>query len=114
MREIEIKQAIENVREICDKHKVPITNYGDDEEFPNGSQGSDNVISIECSRRFDLSDDNKQLIFSVTYYPWIRVMPNELSIEEFDKILKQGERVKECVIELNEFFNEHTIYKNVV
>lgn len=41
-------------------------------------------------------------------------MPNELSIEEFDKILKQGERVKECVIELNEFFNGHTIYKNVV
>ena len=95
-------EALQKIKEICDSYKVPITFYSDD-DFPDGAQGSDDVISISRKdTHFKYDDDEAYWV--VKYQPWIRVMPSNLDLESFDAILAQGKQVRECVAEINNFF----------
>lgn len=103
---MDLKEAIKKVEEICHKHHVPVKHYHEDEnDFPDGRQDSDDVISIKRSVRTRPDWDAGETRFEVTYYPWIRVMPNDLSIKDFDNILEQGQNVRKCVVDLNDFLS---------
>ena len=105
------KEALNKIREICEVYKVPITFY-DDGGFPDGAQGSENVVSINRKNTKWVSDGD-EVYWHVEYQPWIRVIPNDLTVEKFDEILTQGEKVRECVIELNEFFENKKVIEDL-
>ena len=101
------REALQKIKEICEAHKVPIVFYSED-DFPDGAQGSDNVISIS-KKDIHFKYDGDEAYWVVKYQPWIRVMPSNLDLESFDTILAQGKRVRDCVAEINFFFENKKV-----
>lgn len=106
MRTVNKDTAIEKIKEICNYYKVPIQIYSEG-DFPEGRQTNEDVISLKRNLRF--TQDGYQQGFVVSYSPWIRVMGADLSIAEFESILEQGERVKSCIVELDDYLSNTLI-----
>ena len=105
---VDMATAIEHILNICERNKVPVKQYNEN-EFPDGCQTSDDVITV---RRFLRANyENNGIIWNVKYVPWIRVMPNIETLDEYDTILEQGIRVRNCIQELEEYLNSIEIYE---
>ena len=106
----DMKDALEKIKEICESFSVPIVFYNEN-DFPDGRQTTEDVISISKSG-ITTKFEPDYVYFEVKYFPWIRVMPRDLELEDFDKILDQGKRVRNCVSQINDFFADKRVREN--
>lgn len=107
-RNITMQEAVEVILTICDHYFIDVIQYKEN-DIPDGKQNSENMFTIKRNIGYNFDSDNPGL--TVYYRPWVRSM-SELSVEEFRNLLNCGQRIADCVDELNEYLKDKLILED--